>query len=473
MIDRARGSLGIVVAAALLLAIEAVSFRSGTTGKVVIGAVVVLIALLLFSQVDMYRIGLASALIAAVTLPWNGVMLGGLKPGDALVLVAIFAFLLADAGGPYPRLPWWVTELAFVIVLVAVLHELVPTDPTYINSRLVVNAGGKAVVPNYSGLLSNLGASFKFLVGIVAVPIAFAFPAIRDKRAPAWMATAYCLGAGASGGAALVDRFVGAGIGGLLTGLPRVGGSRQPGFSMHPNFLAAGCALAVPIAIWMIVSLGRRQRWLGVALLIGNAGGIYASGSRGGAVALVLALVLSLALMPGARRFVLPVTLGAATVVAALVALFPSTVTTILHTTRLTGDTGGSASNFVRAMVARQGWADFHHRPLDGIGMQVATEASNVYIQELASGGLLLFFGLSLYMLGAMWASYKLMPETYLAGALLVTLIVAAALNYVEADLTDRFYYVPGAVVVAMLCTKIPIPARDDSARQLVSADAH
>ena len=453
MRDRSRGAVGLFVTAALLLGLEALAIHSGVTIKIVVAIFLALIAVLLLANLDMYRVGLASAYLAAFTLPWNGWLVAGVRPGDGLIIVALLAFVAAGAGGTFPKLPWWVKQLAFIVLLVAILHEVLPTDPHYIAERIVVNAGGQPVTPNYHGLLSNMGAAFKFLVGVVAIPLAFSFPAMRNPRTVGWLAATYSAGAGLSGFVAFLDRVAGAGIGHLLTRFPAVSGGRQPGFSGHPNFLAAGCALAIPVALWLLFSPDRRIKWLGFGVLLGNAVGIYASGSRGGVVCLVFATIVSVFVLPRARPYFLPFLLGAGALGVSVIALVPSLAQTILRTTRLGGsDASGSASNFVRALVGDQGWRDFHHSPIDGIGFQVATEASNVYIQELASGGLMLFVALTLYMLGAMYASYKLMPQHYLAAALLVSLITAAALNYVEADLTDRFYYVPGALVVALMC---------------------
>jgi hypothetical protein len=74
-----------------------------------------------------------------------------------------------------------------------------------------------------------------------------------------------------------------------------------------------------------------------------------------------------------------------------------------------------------------------------------------VYIQELASGGLVLFIGMSVYMLGAAWSAFRFIPQNSLAAAILASVGATLALNLFEADLTDRFYYVPEAILIAML----------------------
>jgi hypothetical protein len=61
---------------------------------------------------------------------------------------------------------------------------------------------------------------------------------------------------------------------------------------------------------------------------------------------------------------------------------------------------------------------------------------------------------MSAYMLGAAWDSLKLIPHDPLAAAILGSIGATLALNLFEADLTDRFYYVPEAILVAMLITR-------------------
>jgi hypothetical protein len=76
-----------------------------------------------------------------------------------------------------------------------------------------------------------------------------------------------------------------------------------------------------------------------------------------------------------------------------------------------------------------------------------------VYLQEPASGGLLLFFAMQAYMLGAIITALRRMNVDPLAGALLASLLITLVLNVFEADLTDRFYYVPAAILVALMHT--------------------
>jgi hypothetical protein len=74
-----------------------------------------------------------------------------------------------------------------------------------------------------------------------------------------------------------------------------------------------------------------------------------------------------------------------------------------------------------------------------------------VYLQELATGGLILFIGVSVYTLGGIVASIRLMRTSALAAMVLAALLTSVVLNYVETDLTDRFYYVPAAILITLL----------------------
>jgi len=135
----------------------------------------------------------------------------------------------------------------------------------------------------------------------------------------------------------------------------------------------------------------------------------------------------------------------------AIAAAVPSFGIAILKATRLIGGISTTGSDQARSLVAHQAHLDFAHSPIYGVGLQVSFEAQNVYLQEVAAGGLLLFFAMAVYSLGAAVVSYKLMPRHDLAAALLTITLTIAALNIFEADLTDRFYYVPAAILVALL----------------------
>jgi hypothetical protein len=281
-------------------------------------------------------------------------------------------------------------------------------------------------------------------------PMAFVGAVRVDRRAVRWLVVAFVTGSALSGWVAAADHL-GGDFGRLLTHIPNTAG-RQIGFSNQPNFLAAGLVLAIPFAWWLVFSPAGRSRLLGLVSLPGLALGVFASGSRGGAVCTVLALGLCVVLHPRTRPYWLNVAGAAVWLVGVVAIALPSVGATVLRVTRLAGGSATSGSDSVRSLVFDQGVRDFVHSPLIGIGLQASTDASQVYLQELASGGLLLCVGVNLYMLGGLWAAGRLAGRegSTLAGAVVAALASTLVLNIFEADLTDRFYYVPAALLIAL-----------------------
>jgi hypothetical protein len=444
-----RSGLGLLVLVGIvLLLVEAVSLRSSGIATDAGIAIIVLTAGLIIARANLVKIGLWSAVGAAFTLPWNGFIIGGLRPGDGLILISLAAFLSADVRGTIPRSPWWIRQLTYVIIVVAVVHVFAPVDNLYALQRVVVGANG---VPTIQ-FQTNLGVAFKFIVGIAVIPLSFSYAVRYQPKVLRWLPTSMVLGTAVSGAIAFSD---GLGITSLGDQFTRnhYQLAREGGLSNHPNFLAASCILALPIALWMAAEANRRMRWLGILGAIGVTVGDYATGSRGGAVCIVLGAAVAFALIPYYRKRFLNVALVVGFTAAAAFAFVPGVGKEILKATRLGGGTTDtSGSNFVRAIVGAQGVRDFKHSPIFGIGLQVADQAQNVYLQQLASGGLLLFGAMVIYALGNLRLAIALMRYYDIAAALVATAIASAVFNYLEADLTDRFFYVPVAFA-AMLFT--------------------
>jgi hypothetical protein len=134
-----------------------------------------------------------------------------------------------------------------------------------------------------------------------------------------------------------------------------------------------------------------------------------------------------------------------------LAGVFPSVGAEILRVTRLASNSNTGGSDTVRQLVGDQGIRDWHYSPIKGIGLQAYFDASEVYLQELASGGLILFTAMQIYMCGGIFTAWRYLKRDNLAMACGCALIGALALNLFEADLTDRFYYVPAAILLAMV----------------------
>lgn len=400
----------------------------------------------------MRRLGVWSCYAAAFTLTWNGWYVGPVRPGDVLVLVTLLFFAVSATRELVRGLPWWVIQITAALLLLMFLLVVRPPDTGYLIDRVRLDAGGVPLPSPPASVLSNLATGGKFIVGVAAIPLAFATAAAVHARVPERLAFAFVTGSALSGLAAFVDHLHVASVGQILTGLANVG-NRQVGFTSNPNFLAAALVLAMPFAAWMTTHEGpgslrtRQVGWVSLAALVL---GTYSSGSRGGAVMTVVTLFVSYALLPRSRRYVAAGALVAVAAFAVAFGALPSLGARLLTTTRL-GSGLGAGSSEVRGIVGHQGVEDFLHFPFYGVGLQFGTDASQVYLQELSAGGLLLFVTVSVYLLGAAIDALRLVRFDSLAAAVLGSIVATIGLDFVEADLTDRFYYVPEAILVAML----------------------
>jgi len=412
-------------------------------------AVAAVVMVVLIAMTDLVTAGIACACISALTLPWNGFMLGGQRPGDEFIGIALLLFVAGGLRQRIPNLPLWTTQLGVVIFLVGVLHQIIPTDAKYLAERVVVAANG-APIPEFE---TNLFVTVKFIIAIIALPLMIAY-AIRQRPASLrWLVISNVVGAATSGFIAFTD---GQGLSTIGTKLTHKKWllAREGGLSNHPNFLAAGCVVAMPLAVWLIANGRRRDRIIGSICAIGLLLGVYASGSRGGSVCIVFAGLTTLFIDPRFRRHLGTVVFGVVLLGALTFVAAPRVGDSILNAVRLTGNNHTADSNSVRKIVAKQGINDVKKSPIDGVGLQVAADATNVYIQELASGGLLLFLSMQVFTLGGLWAAFRLRSRYDIAEALLAALLAAAILNYFEADLTDRFFYVPAAITAALVAVE-------------------
>jgi len=444
---RRRSTVGVVLALAML--VEAAALRSGVLGQVLLGAAAALALVVVVLRADLQRVGAAATLAAAFTISWNGWYVGPVRPGDVLAPLALLCYVIARPDDATRTPPWWVKQLVVVIVLVTLLTVLLPISSSYLSHRLVLDAGGNRITDTTSPIASNIGVALKFVEAVVIPPMAFVAATLRDRRMPHRLAIAFVVGTALSGFVATSDRFLHTSLGRLLTGIPNAV-DRQTGFTTQPNFLAAALVVAMPFACWLIVARDRRRVWIGGASLLFLVLGDYASGSRGGAVCAVFALVVSFGLLPRTRAAIPAIVLAFLAGAGLVAAAIPAVGAEILRVTRISGSPTTEGSDIVRTIVGEQGVHDWVHSPVFGIGLHVSTEASQVYLQELASGGLLLLAGMAVYMVAAIAASWRLSRVDDLGAALAASLVSCLVLNFFEADLTDRFYYIPQALAIAL-----------------------
>jgi len=400
------------------------------------------------------KIALALTYAAAAATAWNGLKEGGFRVGDMLIGLALLAFLVADAGREFPKLPGWVWQFGVIIFVITAAHEMVPTDPQYLANRLVIN--GVFPVPGGIELETNAVVGIKFLVPVIFMPLMFGFARKHDPKAILRAAYAFAVGVSISAAVGMADLLGVTHISLSLTHLPSVGG-RAPGLTLHPNFLAMTCILALPVMLWQLLSDVRRTRVIAFLFLIALLLGLYASGSRAGFAVGPGAALLSVIIMPRYRKFLPSVLLGVAGVAAALFVLEPSLGKSLLQAFRLGGDTGSAqGSDQARAIIFTQGVNDFKHSPIDGVGLQVAEEAHNVYLQALAAGGVILLAGYLIFIFAGLSKVIKQMKFEPLAYPLFVSTVAGALFAVVQAALTDRVAYVPLALIATLPTVKVP-----------------
>jgi O-antigen ligase len=214
--------------------------------------------------------------------------------------------------------------------------------------------------------------------------------------------------------------------------------------------------------LWQVMSPRLRSRVWALGVLMALLIGLYASGSRGGFAVGAGALLLSFAIMPAYRRILPTLLLMLGGVAALAFVLKPGLGHKLLQAVRLAGNTGSAkGSDTVRSEVAHQGWMDFQHSPIDGVGMQVAEQAHNVYLQALASGGLMLFICYIVFVLSGLAKSFNRISWDPLAYPFFVAALSGALLAAVENALVDRLAYVPLALIAAMPLGEVSDPDND------------
>ena len=262
---------------------------------------------------------------------------------------------------------------------------------------------------------------------------------------------------------------VGVGIIGGMSEASPTGGvdSRLEGGAGDPNFLAAGLVPAIIIAVGLIPSIKRPLGRVGcVSAILICALGIAASQSRGGLVALLVALVLALVLMKGVRVYALLLCLG---VIGFGAIYFTLTPTAWERVTQREGN-GGSG----RYGLWKVAWKAAEERPLVGVGLQnyeavaknytrevgpltdvrkIAEEphlVHNTYLEALVDTGIVGLL-LLLCVIGgsclAMWRAARIFErlgetemELLARGVLVGTLAMASAVFFVSAGVDKRLW---------------------------------
>jgi O-antigen ligase len=423
-------------------------------GLALVGAVVV------FFGVQTDRLAVFAVGLLAFTITWNGIRLGasgsssspagGGAFGDATLVLAFVAVMADTIGRKRPlAMPPWLLLAALGLFLAFVVTMIFPPSISIIQRQALLSAtiGQQSGV---TGPVASLGLGADtvnlifFELGLLVMPILLAAVATTPRRCRLMM-DLFVAGAIINGAFGVLD------IGGIHLGPNPPYQNRSLGLTIHPNYLALTCVIALPMAmLWF----GRSRRYT-VAAVIGVTsllGGVYASGSRAGFVAAGIALVVTVCFVPRLRRslpYVLP-TVGAVLV---LVLLFTHTGHKLLVQLRLAGGsstTATSGSNYQRSILASTAWSTFKVRPVSGIGWSVVTGAHDIYLELLESGGVIAMAAF-LTFIGGIVASIRnslagpLRDEAIVCGMAILAWLANGVFDNQVAD--KYLYFVPGMVV--------------------------
>jgi O-antigen ligase len=178
-------------------------------------------------------------------------------------------------------------------------------------------------------------------------------------------------------------------------------------------------------------------------------GGIYTTGSRGGLAAGLATLAIAILAQQRIRRAIVPFVLPAALVIAAMFVLHPNLFHSLLEHTRVLS-VNGQESDAERKAVAVQALHDISDRPLIGVGFDVSDQGHSIYLQSIASGGILTLLGMIMYVVGTARTIRFRVNGVFdpLVSAATVSLISWLILGAIENDFADRYPYVPFAMLL-------------------------
>lgn len=390
-------------------------------------------------------------LAAAFVSSWNAVQLKGVQPVDIFLALSFGFMLISCASGRVPWVPRWVKAGTLGVIVIMVTHFVAPTSATYMSQRLIyipwiVRVTGVDLTE--SGLFHGA----KWLLALAVLPVTIADVGKDDATFVQRLSTASLAGATVSAFIAITDLL---GLTSINSILIAIGGAtaRQSGLTSHPNHLGLSVSIVAPLAI----ALAIRSRRVGIPVTLLLMGGAIVSGSRAGQAGFVLAVTATVALSARARRFAPILIVAAGITTAGIVWAKPGLVDTIATLFRFdTTDRYVAQSNEERAGLSNQAISDFEHRPIDGVGLDVLTQAHNIYLQIVAAGGLILAGAMFAYLAGMLSAAFAERRSGDPLGLyLLVAIVVWLASGTFGTQLTDRYLYFPVGAIAALQARRI------------------
>jgi hypothetical protein len=415
------------------------------------GVLVVVAAVAVFA-IPIEKIAYAAVAMLVLVITWNGFRLVGGALANAFLLLS-FAAVIGQAmvARRAIRLPQWLFAAAIGFAAAAMLNVIFPANGGLLNETLLQYR----VTPRPAhpiGFLtypSNLLTLVEFEISLVVIPLLIAAVATTAERVNR-LIDMWTISAAVNGAVGLVQYAT--------------QGGRAPGLTIHPNYLALTCAIAIPTAL-LWVSRGGRWRTSGLFALTLMLGGEYASGSRSGAIAALLAIAATVAAIPRLRRG-LGITAPLAGMAVVAVLAFTSTGQQAVNQLRLGGNestvVNTTGSDMTRTQLANVGWDQFQARPLQGVGFAVIEDAHDIYLQLLAAGGLLALASFVVFVGGVASSTLRARtgPLRDAASAVGIAFVVWLVNGVFTNQLADKYLYVVPGLLLAMSYVAVTAGAR-------------
>ncbi|HEX6388866.1 MAG TPA: O-antigen ligase family protein [Solirubrobacteraceae bacterium] len=406
----------------------------------------------------MERLAWIGACLLAFTITWNGLRLAGGSFANVFMLLAFGAMVAHKLLERRPvSAPPTLLMAAVGFWLATCLVLIFPPDFRLLNLT-EIQLRGSVGAPLILGKRSDLFTLIEVELSLLIVPLVMIAAASTPKRLrillDLWTA------------GLIVNSLIGfmdtLGIA-HLAATPLSGASRSVGLTIHPNYLALGACMGIPTAmLWL--GRSRLWSWAGLFALGALLGGVYASGSRAGAIACVFAVVVTSIAVPRLRRFMIPA-LPVVGMVAIVVLMFTSTGDRILDQVRLGGDTSTevniSGSDFERSRAADVAFDQFSARPLQGVGFSVITDAHSIYLQLLAAGGIIALVSFFIFIGGLAGSVMRSLNGPLRDEALATGIVITVWLcnGVVDNQVGDKYLFViPGLIYAIARLSWAPAP---------------
>jgi O-antigen ligase len=416
------------------------------------------------------KLAFAAVAVFVFTVTWNGIRVGGGAFGDgfmALALAAVIAYVVAEKR-PLP-LPPWLLVAAIGFFLAGLLTMIFPPSVAVVQRSVLAQLTIKLEdgIQGLTAIPSNTSELIKYELSLVVPLLVIGATAFTPARCRT-LVNAWTAGAIVNGCVGIVD------YAGLHIAPVPFTDNRSAGLTVQSNYLALTCVLAIPMAmLWF----GRSRRWTaaGVFGVIALLGGVYASGSRAGTVAALLAVAATIVLVPRLRP-ALPTVVPVAGMAIVAALAFTNLGTKVLSQIRLgSSSTSTTFSDDQRTLEAQVAYAQIKARPIEGVGFSVIGNAHDLYLELLDAGGVIAL-GSFLVFVGGLGVSARRSVRGPLGDEAIVCSIAVVAWlanGVFDNQLADKYLYVVPGLLWAIARTTLllgaprraPPPVQPDPSR--------